>query len=318
VLETRDVDYRLSIFRAVAEQMSITQASRVLHLSQPAVTKHIKLLEQEVGQPLFHRSSQGIVLTAAGTLFLQHARQVARIEEEIFQRIRSGSGVIRGRLTLGATTTISQYLLPAWLVQSRRLWPELHLQVMNGNTEEIVAAAAERKLDLGLIEGRCRRVGLSTECFLDDEIICVASARNPLTQGKPVSLATLKQQTWIFREKGSGTRDVVEVALKRYGLDPRQLKIDLELSSSEAIKAVVAMGHGLSFLSRFVVEREMAQGILRPVPVRGLAIARQLYFIYPRGPRPLGAAGAFLDLVLRGTGKLSRSNHVPITSSYDI
>ena len=169
------VDYRLSVFQAVAEQLSFTRASRALHLSQPAVTKHIKVLEGEFGQSLFFRSAQGITLTGAGALLLQHARAVARLDEEVRQRIRGSEGIISGRLTLGATTTIGQYLLPAWLVQSRRAWPELQLKVHSGNTEEIVEAALERKLDLGLIEGRCRRVGLQTECFLDDEIICVAS-----------------------------------------------------------------------------------------------------------------------------------------------
>jgi DNA-binding transcriptional LysR family regulator len=219
---------------------------------------------------------------------------------------------------LGATTTIGQYLLPDWLVQSRRLWPELELKVQAGNTEEIIEAALDRKLELGLIEGRCRHVGLRTECFLDDEIVCLASARHPAAHGKSLTPTMLKQQTWIIREKGSGTRDVVEVALKKYGVEPRRLKVDLELSSSEAIKSVVASGHGLTFLSRFVVARELAQGILRPVAVRGLTITRQLHFIYPRGPRPLGAAGAFLDLVLRATGKLSTAKDGPITSSYDI
>ncbi|HEY5893649.1 MAG TPA: LysR family transcriptional regulator [Chthoniobacterales bacterium] len=298
------VDYRLSVFQAVAEHLSFTKASRVLHLSQPAVTQHIKVLEDEVGQPLFHRGSRGVTMTGAGALLLEHARHVARLDEEVLQRIRGKKGVISGKLSLGGTSTISQYLLPNWLVQSRRTWPDLRLKVKTGNTEEIIEAALERKLDMGLIEGRCTRVGLRTECFLDDEIICVASARNPLAQGRPLSVAALKQQTWIFREKGSGTRDIVEVALKRHGIDPRQLNIDLELSSSEAIKAVVASGYGLTFLSRFVVERELAQGRLLSLPVRGLTITRQFHFIYPQGPRPVGAAGAFFDLVLRATGKL--------------
>jgi DNA-binding transcriptional LysR family regulator len=312
------VDYRLSVFRAVAEHLSFTKAARMLHLSQPAVTQHIKLLEEEVGQPLFHRSPQGIALTAAAALLLQHARQVARLDEEVLQRIRGRKGIISGHLHLGATSTIGQYLLPEWLVQSRRTWPQLQLKVKDGNTEEIVEAALDRKLDLGLIEGRCQRVGLQTECFLDDEIICVASARHPAARGRPLSLAALKEQTWIFREKGSGTRDVVQVALKRHGLDLRRLKIDLELSSSEAIKAVVASGYGLTFLSRFVVGRELAQGTLRPVPIRGLSIARQLHFIYPRGPRPLGAAGAFLDLVLGSGSRRPGAFINSITFSYDI
>lgn len=312
------MDYRLSVFQAVAEHQSLTKASRALHLSQPAVTKHIKLLEEEIGQPLFHRSAQGVTLTGAGALLLEHARDVARRDQGVLQRIRGGKGIVSGRLNLGATSTVGQYLLPGWLVEARRLWPALHLKVRDGNTEEIVALAAERKVDLGLIEGRCRHVGLRAEPFLEDEIICVASARHAAGLAGPLSPAALKRQVWIFREKGSGTRDIVELALKHRGVDPRRLNIDLELGSSEAIKAVVASGYGLTFLSRFVVARELAQGTLRPVPVRGLAMGRALSFVYPRGPRPGGAAGAFIDLLLRVAGRRVLPGREAITASYDI
>jgi DNA-binding transcriptional LysR family regulator len=312
------VDYRLAVFQAVAERLSFTRASKALHLSQPAVTQHIKVLEDELGQALFDRARNGITLTAAGVILLKHAREVARMDEEVVQQIRRRRGVINGRLALGATSTIGQYLLPEWLVRSRRAWPDLKLNVEVGNTEEIIESVLERKIDLGLIEGRCERVGLSAECFLEDEIICVASAQNPLTRGKPITPALLKTQTWIFREQGSGTRDIVEIALKRIGLDPRKLNLDLELGSSEAIKAVVAAGHGLTFLSRFVVAREIALHLLRPVPIRGLAIKRKLHLIYPRGPRPAGATGAFAELVLQAAGESARKDFAPITSAYDI
>lgn len=290
----------------------------MLHLSQPAVTQHIKALEDDLGQALFNRSSHGITVTSAGATLLKHARLVARLDEEVVQQIRGKGGIISGQLALGATTTIGQYLLSSWLVQGRQSWPDLKLNVTISNTEEIIEAVLERKIDLGLIEGRCQRVGLRAECFLDDEIICVASARNPLTHGKPAPLSSLKKQIWIFREQGSGTRDIVEIALKRQGLDPRKLKIDLELSSSETIKAVVATGYGLTFLSRFVVAREIALGILRPVPVRHLIIRRKLHLISMRGPRPVGAAGAFADLVLKETSHSTGLAGLAITSAYEI
>jgi DNA-binding transcriptional LysR family regulator len=302
----------------VSERLSFTKAAQALHLSQPAVTQHIKTLEDDLGHALFNRSSHGISLTGSGTILLKHARLVARLDEEVVQQIRGKKGIISGQLNLGATSTIGQYLLPNWLVQSRQLWPDLKLNVAVSNTTEIIEKVLERKIDLGLIEGRCQRVGLRAECFLEDEIICVASARNPLTQGHPVALSSLKHQLWIFREHGSGTRDIVEIALKRHGIDPHKLNIDLELSSSEAIKAVVATGRGLTFLSRFVVAREIALGLLRPVTVRRLTIRRKLHFIYPRGPRPHGAVSAFADLVLRFVSQSPRQDSLAITSAYDI
>ncbi|HEY8964974.1 MAG TPA: LysR family transcriptional regulator [Candidatus Methylacidiphilales bacterium] len=314
------MDYRLSVFLAVAEHGSLTKAARALHLSQPAVTKHVRLLEEAMGRPLFDRSAQGVRPTRAGALLLDHARQVARLDREVLDRIRGNKGAPSGKLALGATSTVGQYLLPAWLVEARRAWPELRLSVRDGNTEEIVEAALEGKIDLGLIEGRCCRAGLAAEEFLEDEIVCVASPRHPAAQGRPLAAAALGRQTWIFREKGSGTRDAVETALRREGIETRRWAIDLELGSSEAIKAVVAAGHGLSFLSRVAVAREVARDALRVVPVRGLSVVRQFSFIYPRGPRPepRSGAGAFLGLVLRSTGRLPRAKGEAITSSYDI
>jgi DNA-binding transcriptional LysR family regulator len=300
------VDYRLTVFQAVAERLSFTKASRALHLSQPAVTQHMKTLEAEFGQALFNRSHHGITLTSAGETLLRHAHQVAQLDHEVAQQIRGERGIIRGRLRIGATSTIGQYLLPGWLVQARRSWPALQLGVVIGNTEEIIDNVLARKIDLGLVEGRCQRVGLRAECFLEDEIVCVAAADHAVTKAKPLSIARLKDQIWISREQGSGTRDIAELALKRHGLDPRRLNIDLELASSEAIKAVVAAGHGLAFLSRFVVAREIAAGSLRIVPVRGLSIGRKLVLIYPRGPRPPGAAAAFIDLVLTAAPKIGQ------------
>jgi DNA-binding transcriptional LysR family regulator len=312
------VDYRLSVFRTVAEQSSFTKASKLLHLSQPAVTNHIKTLEDELGHALLCRDSHGVSLTKAGAVLLRHAQQVARMDEAVTQEIRGTGGVVSGHLALGATSTIGQYLLPDWLILSRRRWPELVLKIEVSNTEEIIDAVLSGSLEIGLIEGRCRRIGLQAESFLDDEIICVASASNPLTRSASVPLATLKNQLWVFRERGSGTRDIAEIALKLHGLDPAKLNIDLELSSSEAIKAVVSGGHGLTFLSRFVIRRELAMGILRPVTIKHFSITRKLHLVYPRGPRPKGAAGAFANLVMQGEGLPVQSGNPAIILGYDI
>lgn len=310
------VDYRLSVFRTVAEQTSFTKASRILHLSQPAVTHQIKALEDELGHALFSRNTNGVRLTKAGAILLEHARQVAKMEEAVVQEIRGVGGGIRGNLALGATSTIGQYLLPDWLIHSRRRWPELFLRIEIQNTETIIDAVLAGRLDLGLIEGRCRRVGLQAESFLEDEILCIASGGNPLTQHGPVPLSGLKDELWVVRERGSGTRDISEMALRRRGVSPDDWKIDLELSSSEAIKAVVAAGYGLSFLSRYAVRRELLLGTLRPVSIKNFTIKRKFHLIYPRGPRPKGAVGVFAGLVEESGDLLRRSDDAAIRSIY--
>ena len=292
------VDYRLHVFRVVAEQLNFTRAAARLHISQPAVTQHIKLLEEHYGLPLFRRAPEGISLTPSGCDLLEHARTVARLDERIDQEIRSRRGVVSGRLQLGASSTVSQYLLPEWLVRSRRLWPDLALGVTTGNTEDVITALLARKIDLGLIEGACRRADLTTETFLRDEMVCVAAPGHRLAAKAKPSLREVVAEPLVAREPGSGTREVVEEALAVRKIPASRLRIDLELSSSEAIKSVVASGHGVAFLSRFTVAREVAAGRLRVLPIPGWKVFRPLRFVYPKGPRPGGAAGAFIALVL--------------------
>ncbi len=300
------MDYRLHVFRLVAEELNFTKAAKRLRISQPAVTKHVQTLEEEFNRPLFDRTTTGIKLTAAGRILLDHAQTVARLDGEIVHNLQSDGEGLGGTLRIGATSTIGQYLLPRWLVQSRKAWPKLRLEATTGNTEEIVGAVMARKVDFGLIEGRYQRAGLRAEAFLEDEIVCVGSPRHPLAKKKSLAVQDLAQVELIFREQGSGTRDMVEAALRRQGWPPGRLAIDLELSSSEAIKAVVTAGHGLAFLSRFVVRRELREGTLKILPVANLCIHRKLTFIHLRGPRPGGAMGAFLDLILRDAPLLGK------------
>jgi DNA-binding transcriptional LysR family regulator len=312
------MDYRLSVFQAVAECLSFTKASKALCISQPAVTQHVKVLEDQIGRPLFTRSTHGISLTEAGMLLLKHSQVVVHLEEDVIQKIRGKEGSITGQLDIGVTSTIDQYLLPAWLVQSRRLWPQLQLNITTGNSERIITEVRDGKLQLGLIEGMAEKRGLRTEYFYDDEIICVAAAKHSLARGKSISPERLTEYALIFRERGCHTRDYVEAALKRFGIEPRRLKLDLVLNSNESIKNVVIAGHGLTFLSTFAVKQEIALGRLRRIPVRGLEIIRRFQLIYPRGARPGGAAGAFIQLVLNANGQAGTAGALSITSDYNI
>ncbi len=291
------MDYRLHVFRAVGEELSFTRAARRLHLSQPAVTKHVRLLEEQYGVPLFHRTPGGTGLTPAGLLLLEHARTMERLDAQVEQQLRSRGGVPRGTLRLGASATIFQYLLPDWLVRSRRAWPELALEAAAGNTEQVLGSLLARRIDLAMIEGPCARPELDTEAFLDDELVCVAAPGHPLARKGKATLKEALREPLIVREPGSGTRETLEAALEKRKVPLRGLRVDLELGRTEAIKGVVAAGHGLSFLSRFAVARDVAAGRLRIVPIPGFRILRPLRFAYPKGPRPAGAAGAFIGLV---------------------
>ncbi len=290
-------DYRLHVFRIVAEQLNFTRAAAILHISQPAVTQHVKQLEEHYGQSLFLRARGGISLTPAGHAFLEHTVRVEELHHGIEQRMRAGHALVAGPLRLGASTTIAQYLLPRWLGLFRHKHPGVELSLRMGNTEEVTGALLAHRIDLGLIEGPSGRRELKTERFADDEIVPVISPGHGLAKKARVTAADLMATPCVLREPGSGTRQVVEAALKRAGINPKKLTVILESDSSETIKGMVETGVGLAYLSRLALRHELALGVLVELRVAGLSIVRPLQVTYPQGPRPPGPAGVFVDFI---------------------
>ena len=291
------LDYRLFVFRTVAEKLNFTRAARELHISQPSVSQHVKLLEEHFGIALFRRSGAGITLTEEGHLLLAHAQRIADLERATEQAIRSAAGGLTGEIRCGASTTVGQYFLPALIGEFHAKHSGIQVKLNVGNTEEIVGALLASKIDVGFIEGPCGRTDITTGKFFDDELLCVAAPSHPLAQLKNVSKTDLASAKFIMREQGSGTREITERALKRYGVSAKELNVLIELKYSESIKGVLETGIGIGFLSKLVVRKELAAGSLCVIPVKKLRVSRAFYFIYPRGPRLTGPAGAFLDFV---------------------
>ncbi len=267
----------------------------MLHVSQPSVTSHVKALEQELGTRLFERTAAGVRLTPAGDRLLRYAGQVCHLANEAVTDIARLNGEERGRLALGASTTIAQYLLPRLLAQFVQLHPRIELSVVSANTAKIAARVLERESDLGLIEGPPGATELKIEKFVDDRIVVIVPENHPFLQAQngPPRIAELAAEPLLMREPGSGTRRVVEEALRNRGVHQRDLRIMMELDSTEAIKSGVEAGLGVGFVSRWAL-RNWGPPSVRAVRVAGLSIKRSFQFIYPHGPEPEGAAGLFL------------------------
>ena len=284
---------RLRTFRVVAEQLSFTHAAERLFLTQPAATLQIKALEEELGLRLFDRTGQQIALTPAGQLLFDYAVRLSDIGAEAEQAMRTLRGEIGGKVSLGASTTISQYLLPRLAGEFLAGSPGVELSIFTSNTAKVVSALLENRIALGLIEGPSGRGDLKAEPFLDDEIVLIAPPSCEwVDAGTPVSPQALAQAPLLLRERGSGTRQIVEEALAKAKVPGKTLRVILELDSTEAIKSAVAAGVGVGFVSRWALAG--TRNLLRVVPVRGLRIHRHFQFVYPQGPEPNGAAGAFL------------------------
>ena len=276
-------DFRLKVFQTVADNLSFTKAAKTLLISQPAVTRHINELERQLGIRLFRRLGNGIELTAEGDLLQSHARKIfsqyRAFEEELgrIQNVNSGS------LLMGASTTISQYILPGILAQFKKRFPDVKVQLFSGNTETIEHMLLAEQIDLGLIEGNSNLVQIHYENFVKDEIVLVARVGNKLLQKQEMALGLLPSIPLVLREAGSGTLDVIEAALKSHNIVLSDLNVEMQIGSTEGIKHYIQNSDAAAFLSIHTITRELAANQLMIVDVRGFDIVRTLQFISLHG-----------------------------------
>jgi LysR family transcriptional regulator, transcriptional activator of the cysJI operon len=286
-------NFRLKVFRMVAEKRSFRLAAEALYLTQPAVTLQVKALEDEVGVQLFDRSGKTIVLTEAGALLLRHAEEIARLAYAARQELAELKGPANGELHVGASTTIAQYVLPRLLGEFVKRDAGIQISIVSGNNDKIVQDVLEGAITLGLIEGPARQPLLRTERFLADEIVVIVAAHHPWA-GKVVTVEELVGAPLILREDGSGTRRVVEAAMRDAGIHLKDLNIFMHLDSTEAIKAAVEAGLGIGFVSRRAIHKEIKLDTLKEVTLEAIRFRRDFSILYPRGPELSGPAGTFL------------------------
>jgi LysR family transcriptional regulator, transcriptional activator of the cysJI operon len=286
-------NFRLKVFRAVAEQQSFRKASERLNLSQPAVSQNVHALEEELGVRLFDRSGNRVRLTQAGTVLLRYARRSAQLAREALDALAKIAGEPRGELRLGASTTVAQYILPRMLGAFQKQYPQITLSVTSGNTEHIVELLLQGRIAMGIIEGPASSRELHKTRFLEDRMVLIVPRGHPWTALREIPIDSLKDVPLLMREPGSGSRRVVELALKRKGLKLGQLNVAMDLDSTEAILSGVEAGLGVGFVSQWAIGKEVRLGTLKPVRITGLEIVRDLTLIQRSGPSPDGAAGAF-------------------------
>jgi DNA-binding transcriptional LysR family regulator len=296
-------NFRVVVFRAVAEQSSFRKAAEELYLTQPAVSLQIKALEEDLGVQLFDRTGAHITLTAADSVLLGYAQQVNALLAQTEHDIAALSGEHAGQLALGASTTIAQYVLPRLLSEFCREHPRVHPTLISGNTEHIVDAVEKQKIALGFIEGPARSRDVKTEAFLEDELVLIVSTAHEWAERKAVSCSELAAIPLLMRERGSGTRHVIEMALERLGVKRSSLHIVMELDSTEAIKSAVEAGLGIGFVSRWAIAKDLRlDHSFKIVEVEGLRIKRDFLVAYASGPEPLGLAIEFRRFLLARAG----------------
>lgn len=283
-------NFRLKVFRAVAEQLSFRKAAEHLFLTQPAVTLQIKALENDLGARLFDRSANRITLTSQGAILLRYANKIAALSSAAEQEVGSENGKFSGELSLGVSTTIAQYVLPRLIGAFLKEHTRLQLSVHSGNTERVVDLLLDGEISIGLIEGPARRRGVHTEPFMRDELVLITP---PDSESAHFSSQQLLASSLLMREQGSGSRHVVETALEKAGYKLKAFRRVMDLDSTEAIKSAVEAGLGIGFVSRWAIAKELELGVFQVAQVRGLQIARHFSLVTSTGPGLQGPSEAF-------------------------
>lgn len=278
------LDFRLKVFYTVARRLSFTKAAEELFISQPAVTKHIHELEQQLGMALFERIGNRIKITRAGQVMLKHADDIFTSYRNLEYEINQLKHEQGGLLALGASTTIAQYFIPPLLAQFNQRYPEVAASLISGNTEQIEQALFDKSIQLGLIEGRSKNPVLKYVEIAKDEIALIGNVNYNYGDTKgPLSASDLKNIPLLMREHGSGTLEVINDELKRLKLKLTDLQIAMYMGSTESIKSYLHHAPCAAFLSLKAVQRELEAGEFKILPVKNFKLVRKFHFIYLQG-----------------------------------
>jgi DNA-binding transcriptional LysR family regulator len=285
---------QLRTFTEVARRLSFTAAAKSLHLTQPAVSMQVRQLEQAAGLPLLEQLGRRVHLTDAGRELLRYAARISDLLREAEDAMKALQGVGGGELSIAVTST-AKYFAPRLLAEFRRSHPEARLRLAVSNREAVVRELTDNTVDLAVM-GRPPR-GLDTEAapFAKHPIGIIAAPDHPLVGRKRLPLERLAGETFIIRERGSGTRAAMEHVFAERGFKAGET---LEMSSNETIKQAVMAGMGIAFLSMHTIGLELRAGRLALLAVNGLPVMREWYVIHRRGKRLSPAAQAFKSFLL--------------------
>jgi len=283
----------LRLFLAVATHGGFSRAARATGVSQPAISKAVRLLEQQGGAQLLVRAPTGVVLTEAGELLLEHARALFAEERAAEEQLESLRGLRRGVLRVGSSTTLAASFLPPILGELYRAHPGIDLRLLSANARTVTGAVLDHQVELGLVEGPVQDGRLEVRPWREDELLVLVAPGHRLAHARRVTGPQLMEEPLILREEGAGTRQVLLAALRRRRWVPRR---SFEVNSTEAIKGLVAAGVGWAVLSARVVRDDLQLGRLKRLEVPDLALRRMLSWIRWKARRLGPAAAAFRSL----------------------
>lgn len=292
---------KFRVFYEVALKLNMTEVAKSLYMSQPAVSQTIRELEDELDVKLFDRLGRKLYLTHKGEIFFNYVRRILNLYDECTETLRDINELKGGKLKIGASTTIGIYILTDIIGKFNKKYREIDVSITIENTKIIAQMILENKIDFAFVEGPVYSDEIIVEEFCNDELTFIAPPDHPWAKDRRIKLKDVEKEKIIMREEGSGTREVVENALKAQEIS---YKIDIELGNIEAIKKAVEAGLGVSCISKRCIEREVAEGRIAAVQIEGLRIFRDLHLIYHRDKHLSNLFNSFISF--------SRQEVVPV------
>ncbi len=291
---------QLEILMALVEAGSFTKAAGKLFLSQPSLTKQIQNLEESAGTRLVNRAAAGISLTPEGQIVFDYARRIIRLREDARERVMRLKDQASGHIYVSASTIPATYILPHLLGRLKDVHPAIQVHVQMHDSEETLQTVLNDQVEMGFIGKEPANKKLISRRLWRDSLVLAVPADHPLAKQKTAKLGDITRVPFIIREKGSGTRDIIEECLeKQQGTSLSRFNVICEMGSSEAVKEAILAGLGVSILSTFAIKREISGGLLTALHVSNCSIERYFYLIYKKQFPLMMYHRNFLDLVKR-------------------
>ena len=275
---------QLRIIKAIAKEQSFKRAADLLFVSQPSLSKQVKILENQLGILLFDRKSRKVTLTESGRLFLQYSDRILSLCEETCRAMDDLKSGERGNLTVGASQTVGTYLMPRVLALFAQNYPQINLTVQVDSTRNITRNIVDRRIDIAVVGGDVPiqlKNHLTIEEFVEDELLLIIPKSHPfaLKTNKIINKEDLYHLNYITLNPTSTIRKFIDNTLQANNIETRDFNIVMQLSSIEAIKTAVSLGLGVAFVSASAIEKELALETLEIIKIENIKITRTLSIV---------------------------------------
>jgi len=270
-----------ALIHLVAER-SFSRAARKMFLTQPSLTKHIKNLEDAVGAKVINRQNTGVTLTLQGRLLYEYAQKVLGLREGVKEKMLKSMEKDSGTIDLIASTIPANYILPYILGDFNKKYPKIKIYIKTVNSEEALDMVLNKHAEIGFIGKKPLSRKINAEPIWKDRLVIAVSGTHLWSERSSITANELMDEPFVIREKGSGTREILENYLKENAGSDFRLNIVAELGSSEAIKEAIIAGLGVSFISIHAIRRELKQKLLVEIPVSGWVVERYFHVIYTK------------------------------------